>query len=177
MSLINDALKRAQQTPPVIASGAAPAPLQPMPQNPVSVAGWLIPAVVIFLIVAAVFFIGWAMAHRSLRTEEAVVATPPGAVVKTENATTVPAQPVVEKPVPPVATVPAPKPEPIVVNPRSAPKLEGIFFSPASSTAILDGQTVQVGDTFKQYQVRAIDKTSVTLLDADGRMIKVVMNH
>lgn len=177
MSLINDALKRAQQTPPVIAPATAVAPpLQLATQNPVSVTGWLIPAVVIFLVVAAVFFIGWALAHRSMKTE-VVVPEPSSAVVNTEKAVTVEEQPAIRKTVPLAVTTPAPKPEPVIVNPPSAPKLQGVFFSHATSSAILDGQTVYVGDTFKQFQVKAIDKTSVTLLNAGGQTVKVVMNH
>ena len=84
MSLINDALKQARQNPPSDTPPSAPppmTPLQPAAHNPVPVAGWLIPAIVIFLIVAAVFFMGWAMANRSVSSK--VVASPPPAAAGT----------------------------------------------------------------------------------------------
>lgn len=180
MSLINDALKRArQEAPPVIPPPAAPPP-RPPTRNSATVAGWLIPTVVIFLVMAAAFFIGWGMAHHTLatfepetRTAEPTPANVPAASVS---------GPVIETPASasPNASIPQqtkPEPEPVSVNPLFAPKLQGIFYSPSGSTAILDGKSVRVGATFKQYKVTEITKTSVTLMSADRKSIKLVMDN
>ena len=67
MSLINDALKQARKAPPRNAPSALPA-LQPVADESSSVFAWLVPAIVILLIVAAIFFIGWAVAHHTVHT-------------------------------------------------------------------------------------------------------------
>lgn len=170
MSLINDALKQARQNPPPSAQPPQQSlpPLQPVAQQPLSVAGWLIPAIVIFLIVAAIFCIGWAMASRSANTK---VAAPVAAPIPIVVAVPAPA-PVVA---PPVVT-PAPEPTPVVTTIK-LPILQGIFYSPTAPSAIVDGKTVHPGDSFKQYRVEEIGKSSVTLLDGNGQAIKLVMEN
>lgn len=170
MSLINDALKQARQNPP--ASEHQPmSPLQPVTHQPVSVAGWLIPAVVIFLIVAAIFCIGWALASRSTNPKVAAPVTAPAPVAVVAPA--------------PVTTTPTPVASPSVITPAPAPVvatvklpiLQGIFYSPTAPSAIVDGKTVHPGDAFKQYRVKEIGKSSVTLLDGNGQAIKLVMGN
>jgi hypothetical protein len=64
MSLINDALKRAQamqqkDSPPVTP------PLPPVEAEPRGGMGWFLPLLVILLLAAACFFIGMAFARRT----------------------------------------------------------------------------------------------------------------
>ncbi len=78
-------------------------------------------------------------------------------------------------PAPVVKPVTAPEP-PMAVNPSDAPRLQGIFYSPTSPSAILDGQTVRPGDRFLQYRVKEISKFTVTLIKPDGKAIQLNMH-
>lgn len=160
MSLINDALNRARHNHTPRPQGSLP-PLPPVEQ-PKEVSKWLAPTVVIFLIFAGIFSIGWAVAHHSVH---AIVSAPPAPEVATQQAAEV-ALPI----------VPAPPP-PVVLNPPDAPRLQGIFYSPKSPAAIVDGKTVGVGDHYEQYLVTEITKFTVTLKDADGQSIKLSMGN
>lgn len=160
MSLINDALNRARHNHTPRPQGSLP-PLPPVEQ-PKEVSKWLAPAVVIFLIFAVIFVIGWAVAHHSVH---AIVTAPPDPEVATKQA----AEDV-------LPIVPAPPP-PVVLNPPDAPRLQGIFYSPTSPSAIVDGKTVGVGDHYQQYRVTEITKFSVTLTDVDGKAIKLGMGN
>ena len=160
MSLINDALKRAKQAPPRNTPNALP-PLRPVAEEPSSVPAWLMPSVIIILIFAAIFFIGWSAAHNAVRN---IMTTPTPA--GTPEVTVVPV---------PVVT-PHPEP-PAPVNPVDAPVLQGIFYSPTMPSAIVDGKTVRPGDHFKQYRVKEISKYTVTLIDADGKTVKLGMSN
>jgi hypothetical protein len=165
MSLINDALKQARQTP----SRNLQRPLPPLPPAAVSEARnpWLVPAIVLFLIFTAVFYIGWFMAQRSVNkvvnaATAAVVATPAVAEV---------APPVVENPPPPPP--PPLRPE----NPENSPKLQGVFYSATAPAAIVDGKMVRPGDNFLNYRVTEITKYTVTLVGPDGKAIKLTMSN
>ena len=159
MSLINDALKNARQdhTP-----RRPQTPLPPLPpaDEPTPVGVWLAPAIVIFLIVAAIFFIAWAVAHHSV---QAIVTAPPAPVVARQQA----AEAALAVVVPPVPPPP--------LNPPDAPRLQGIFYSPTAPAAIVDGKTVLVGDHYLQYRVAEITRYTVTLVDPDGKAIKLGM--
>lgn len=65
-------------------------------------------------------------------------------------------------PKPKVATPPVTKPGPVL-------KLQGIFYDPKQSSAIINGRSVSVGNTIAGYRVTAISRTSVTLVSTDGR--------
>ena len=161
MSLINDALKQARKAPPRNTPSALP-PLQPMADEGSPVAAWLVPAVVIILIVAAIFFIGWAVAHHTVRT---IVTTPD--VTTTTQATEVKVPVVTPRPVEP----------PPPLNPPDAPKLQAIFYTPPKPSAIIDGKTYRPGDKFGSYQVKAISKYTVTLLGPDKKEIQIGMGN
>ena len=174
MSLINDALKRARQAPPRISQRPFPT-LPAAVERPASVTSWLIPAIVIVLIVAAIFSIGWALAHRSVQT---LAMTPPASVVpapQTATAVTAPVGAPVAKTVPPVVVAP-PVPPP-TLNPADAPKLQGIFYSPTAPAAIVDGKTVRPGDLLLQYRVAEITKSTVMLVGSDGKAIKLSLGN
>jgi len=162
MSLINDALKQARKAPPRNVPSSL-SPLQPTAASEPSAALiWLLPAVVIVLIVAAIFFIGWAVAHHTVRTTEVA-----GDATATQQAPTVSL---------PVAKPPLPPPPP--VNPPNAPRLQGIFYSPTAPSAIIDGKTVKPGDHVgDNYRVKAISKYTVTLVGADKKEIQIGMGN
>ena len=151
MSLINDALKQARQAPPRNTPGTLP-PLQPAHEEHSHTAVWLVPAIIIFLVFAAIFFIGWASMHRTVNN---IVTAPPDPATTQEVAV-----------VAPVFVAPAP---PVVELPR----LQGIFYSPTAPSAIMDNKTIRPGDTFKQYKVKAITKFNVILVGPDKKEIKV----
>jgi hypothetical protein len=161
MSLINDALKQARKAPPRNTPSALQ-PLRPVADESSPVAAWLVPAVVILLIVAAIFFIGWAVAHHTVRS---IVAAPDSTAT----------QQVAEIKLPVVT--PHPVEPPPVVNPPDAPKLQGIFYSPTAPSAIVDGKTVRPGDQFRQYRVKAISKFTVTLVGPDKKEIQIGMGN
>lgn len=161
MSLINDALKQARKVPPRPPNGLPP--LRPADDEPTPVQNWLVPGVVIGVIVLAIFFTGWILAHRSVA--DAVIQANAEAA----------AQPATEL-IPVVKPEPAPSSaEPL--NPPDAPVLQGIFYSPTAPSAIVDGKTIRPGDQFKQYRVKEITKYSVTLIGSDGKAIKIGMGN
>jgi hypothetical protein len=160
MSLINDALKQARQAPPRTTPNLPP--LQPVAAPDASVAVWLIPALVIVLIVAAIFLIGWASAHHAVRSVETAPETNAAAVLD----------------LPDLSAVPPPKPAPPPpLNPPDAPVLQGIFYSPTAPSAIVDGKTIRPGDQFKQYRVKSISKYTVTLVGPDKKEIQIGMGR
>ncbi len=152
MSLINDALKQARQAPPRSTPSTLP-PLQSAPEEHSHTAVWLVPAIIIFLVFAAIFFIGWVSMHRTVNS---IVTAPPDPATTQEVAVVAP-------------VVVAPEPPPVVELPR----LQGIFYSPTAPSAIMDGKTIRPGDTFKQYKVKDITKFNVILVGPDKKEIKV----
>jgi hypothetical protein len=161
MSLINDALKQARKAPPRNTPSALP-PLQPIADEASPVAAWLVPAVVILLIVAAIFFIGWAVAHHTVRD---IVAAPDTNASIQAAAISLP------------VVTPRPVEAPPPLNPPDAPRLQGIFYSATAPSAIVDGKTVRPGDQFGQYRVKAISKFTVTLIGPDHKEIQIGMDN
>jgi MSHA biogenesis protein MshK len=78
--------------------------------------------------------------------------SPPADSVVTQQSQ--PVQPAV------VATAPPPRPKP------AETKLQGIFWSPARPSAMINGRTVFVGDRVGDLRVLAIDQVSATLVGA-----------
>lgn len=194
MSLINDALKKAQKAP----SSPPPSgvkPLQPVLGSAESAArpAWLLPSIVVALVIllaaAAIIFIGWETQKRSgpITAPEAhadPLPSPVAGVTRTAVAPT-PAPAVVPPPAPvpppvPATATPTPMasspPPPATINPPKAPpipKLQGIFYSSAAPSAIVDGRTVQPGDQIHQYRVKLITKNSVTLVGPDDKELQL----
>jgi len=163
MSLINDALKRAkdaqQNSPPT-----APAPqLGPAEAAPVkkSGVGMMVPIIIVVCAIAGVFIVS--QNRQKTAAREPVVEPKPTAPT-----------PVVSPPKPPVqpalistpAPVSPPAKAPALVPTANAPalKLQAIFYAPGRSTAIINGKTVRVGNTFRGYRVEAITEASATLV-------------
>ena len=170
MSRINDALKRAQraqrQNPPL--PGARMPRRLPVEVRPGSVIGWLLPGVIGFLIVASCLFIGMALLTRAVTksggTPKLLAAQPlkpAAAPVPAPLPRTPPPRP---GPPPPASLALTPKPPP----PPPEPKLQGIVYAATRPWAIVDGQTVHVGDRLGEFRVKAISPRNVTLVKADG---------
>ena len=168
MSRINDALKRAQRAqkenaPP---PGTKMPGLRPVESRPGNVIGWILPGVIGFLIVAACLFIGMALITRTVtkaggnpRLSAVQPVTP--APVAAPVAAPIPA------PAAPTPSLPQPPPPP------AEPKLQGIVYATSRPWAIVDGQTVHVGDRLGEYRVKEISQHNVTLEKADGSQKKL----
>lgn len=177
MSLINDALKRAQESQKKTPSGVAP--LRPVESDSRGI-GWILPASVILLLAMAGIFIVLAL-HKN-KTPAPVVARPPEVSAP---------QPAVIAPAPeqnisapqPASIVPiAPAPESnapaAVIAETNAPavsaaapdwpKVQGIIFDANRPVAIVNGKMVSAGDRAGDFQITEITKNSVTFEAADG---------
>jgi hypothetical protein len=86
------------------------------------------------------------------------------AMTTTTEAAPVPAP--VTNALPPPAT--NTNPPPMVVVTEQLPKVQGIIFNAARPLAIVNGQTVNVGDRVGDFQVRQILKSSVIFQRPDG---------
>jgi hypothetical protein len=161
MSLINDALKQARQAPPRQAPNVVP-PLQAVDEEASPVWGWLILALIVLLVVAGIFFIGWSVAHQRVRS----IVADADSLVTTQAVAAVPA-----------SVVPTPAPEPVPFNPPDAPVLQGIFYSPTAPSAIVNGKTVRPGSRLDQYLVKEITKYAVTLVGPDKKEIRLGMGR
>jgi hypothetical protein len=165
MSSINDALKRAKKSqkeePPPLPPGAPPLP--PVQPESSGSMGWLV--LVILIIAIACFFIGLAFANHKPAAETTVTVTN---VVQAAAAPPAPPEPVaVTNPV-----VPPPKPAP------PALKLEGILYGPSQPPqAIVNGQTVYVGDTVNGFRVKMISKNNVSFVASDGTEKNLVLGE
>jgi hypothetical protein len=162
MSQINEVLKRAKksqkQQPPPLPPGAPPLP--PVEPQSSSSMGWLV--LIILIIAIACFFIGLAFATRKPPTEATVTVT---------NVVQVAAAPVAPAPATNVI-VPPPKPAP------PALKLEGILYDPTQPPqAIVNGQTVYVGDTVNGFRVKTISKNNVSFVASDGTEKNLVLGE
>jgi hypothetical protein len=172
MSLINDALKRARENqrndPP---SGARPLPPVESPTR--GGAGWILAAAAILFLAAAGFFFGpaWfgSKAPQSVTAKTAVIPAPPPAEAAPAPPVEVASPPV---PAPATNTLPSPatttNPPPAAVAAEQLPKVQGIIFNSARPLAIVNGQTVNVGDRVGDFQVKQILKTSVVFQRPDG---------
>ncbi len=161
MSLINDALKRArqsqqQQTAPV-APTLPPAVVEPRGGPP-----RLFIVVVTLLIAVACCFIAFVF-FMPQKTVARITPAP-------QNAPTAAVAPVLQK----VAPTPAPAPTVAVAAPKPAPpappalKVQGIFYNDAKWQAIVNGQSVFVGDSVEGFRVKLISKNNVAFVAPDG---------
>ena len=175
MSLINDALKRAQKTQRNNPPPGAP-PLTPVESRPRGGAGWILAAAaVLFLAAACLFAYPMLFGHTAApvaAVKRPVIAVPspvpvpvpmPAPVLpKTVRATNSPTPPLVAtKSAPPAATT------------ATLPKVQGIIFNAARPVAIVDGKSVGVGSRAGIYQVTEISLTNVTFQRPDGSKIKL----
>jgi hypothetical protein len=203
MSLINDALKRAQESQRPSQSAATMAPLRPVERlvKPRRNWGWMLPLAVICLIAAAFLFIGLALANHSVKPL-AVAPEIPQPTPETPSVATVRSVLAANSAAPKAAPVPAPAPvaaaaEPNVaqlpvigpaaiasgnpdVTPVKPPKpplvIQGIVNDPVRPWAIISGRTLYVGDSVRGLRVTAITRNSVTLV-GDGETNRLVVGQ
>jgi hypothetical protein len=170
MSLVNDALRRAQDAQKK-AQPPAPVPaLRPAESSPVQKRGMGLPIALFaaFGAIVALTFLwhGW----QETSPVHAAALPKPAAPVVAVAETKPRVQPVAAPApalAPPVAVVPEkPAPVPVVSAPAPELKLQAIFFAPGHSSAIISGKTVHAGDNFKGFRVAAITQTSTTLVSA-----------
>jgi hypothetical protein len=132
-----------------------------------------LPALIILLLVAAGVFIGLAMLGRT-GGETPVVGK--NATPQTES---VPVPITMSHPPVVAAAVTAPADPPASTEPRSpmppALKLQGIVYDSKRWLAIVDGQTIRVGDPVGNFRVKDISRNAVTLQEANGTQKKLVL--
>jgi hypothetical protein len=160
MSLINDALKRArdlqQKNPP---RGAMPLPPATHRRRARNLDG-VLSALIILLIIVACFFLGLAMARRTVTK---IVSVPDLAATQAVEA-------VVSQPLPDTSTPPAPA---VTSAPPVLPNLQGIFYDPTHPSAIVDGRSVSIGSRVGNWRVEEISKYAVTLEGTNGLRQKI----
>jgi hypothetical protein len=160
MSQINDALKRAKisqkSRPPNLPPGAAPLP--PIESESGGGMGWLL--LVILLVAIGCVFVGLAIANHKPAPQPQP---------------SVPAQAIVIPVAPkPVSAPPPPAPPQtnvVVTPPKPVPpalRLQGIFMGSGKPQAIVNGQTVYVGDSVSGFRVQTISQGKVLFLAPDG---------
>jgi len=188
MSLINDALKRATQTPGAGKPAAEmETTMKPAPPRTVGLPIYFVP-VLLFLISGACWLLvkGWdARRPAGASTQPVPVqARAPQQSPSAEGA---------ELPIPEnrqfaLKDTPAPSVSPSAVpvataagttaesvsaavstetTPVQAFKLQGIFYRPANPSAVINSKTVFIGDRIANAKVKTIDRQSVTL-DVEG---------
>ena len=168
MSLINDALKRARDTRQKNSPAGAP-PLPPVESPARGGTGWILAVAAVLSFAAACLFLGPALFRHNAA---------PAAIVKAPE---IPAPPPVDAvPVMPATVTnalppPAPNtnPPPATVVAEPLPKVQGIIFNAARPLAIVNGQTVNIGDRVGDFQVKQILQTSVLFQRPDGSQKKL----
>ncbi len=193
MSLINDALKRASQTPPPppVPATAPQANLCPVEyKRPSALPMILIPAVLLIVLGLAGWFLvkAWKTASHNLagsgsklrvaareihdRREgpskpEEVSPVPPLTVPAPAETVPVKANPPVAASVPPPAATEEP-----ILQPPASPfanlKLQGIFYRPNKPAVVINSKTLYPGDKVGNVKVVAITRESV-LLESNGQ--------
>ena len=163
MSLINDALKKASQTPTPTTPAPTKEPLYVATHTPAP--RW--PLFVVPPLVAVVFAAGTFMVMRGWQGSRTVSAKE----TQVETASALPS----------TATVAAaPKPEPPITNAVAAVpvpefptlKLQGVIWSPSRPSAVINGKSVFVGEKVERAVVTAIEQESVTVtLNGEERVL------
>jgi hypothetical protein len=183
MSLINQALKRAQeaqdQTPPEPLHDLHFRPVEPAHRTRHSL-GLVVP-ISLAVVALLLLFLVWqsvqqnrvaargvqpAPAETSITTPAPEPVGPLGTVISqpsdpapvTEPSESITPEPPGPEPAPAVVATPQPPPKP------APPRLQGIIFSPVRPSAVINGKTLFLGDRFGDQRVLAIDKESATLV-------------
>jgi len=146
MSLINDALKRAAQKPASPPSAAGFKPAEDRPHH-FAIALWLI--IVIPIIALGVWFLAKGLRMNDRPQPAPVLARTP-------------------EPVAPARIVVVQVTNPPAAPPEAVYKLQAIYWRPTKPSAVVNGNTVFVGDRIQNARVAAIDQNSVTF-KVDGQ--------
>jgi len=173
MSLINDAIKRAGQTPtPPPNPAETAAGMRPIEyERPAKFPWAIVVAVLTPVFGLAIWFIvkGWELSKPNPTPGVAVNAREQAAPPQTTPATVpfvvpqVPQLPVTTNSAAVVVAqapaLPAEPPKPSFAT----LKLQGIFWRPSKPSAVINAKTVYIGDRIETARVTAIDQESVTL--------------
>ena len=172
MSLINDAIKRAGQTPaPRTNPAETAAGMRPIEYERPSRFPWaIVIAILVPVFALAIWFIvkGWQLSKTD-RSGELVArarmqpapSTPDPAVVGFQ----VPQIVIVSNPPAQVIYTSAPVAQVVEPEQPAFPslKLQGLYWRPSRPSAVINSKTVYVGDRVEMARVTAIDKESVTV--------------
>jgi len=170
MSLVNDALRRAQDAQKKAqpaAPGPALRPAQPAASQKSGIGLW-IATITVFAAIMAFSFLwrGWKETYPAQAAAQPKP-TAPATVVPEAKPSVQPVVVTAPAPAAPTAVVAEkPAPAPVVSAPQPQLKLQAIFYAPGHSSAIISGKTVRAGDNFKGFRVAAITQTSATLVNA-----------
>jgi hypothetical protein len=175
MSLINDALKRATQAQPPSSTPAPDSPMRPTDSHgSVGMPVYFMP-VLLFVVAGACFFIvqGWDAKRQSglypdpitIHAREAGAVPDTAAIAARDHG----AQPVQadrqfalnDGPASARGAATAAIAE--ESEPTPALRLQGIFYRPSKPSAVINSQTVFIGDSIAGGKVKAITRDSVTL--------------
>jgi predicted DNA-binding transcriptional regulator YafY len=173
MSLINDALKRAQESQ----QKNPPPHLPPIPpaENKSGGGKSFLPALIIVLIFAAGIFIGLAVSHNSQRRAQAQRLN-----TQVNLVSLVPTSAPTQKVEALVPTIPKSKPTNAIAavsNSVETLKVQGIVYDLKRPWAIVAGKTVFVGDKVRDFRVTRISKDAVTLQANDGSITNLKVSR
>lgn len=168
MSLINDALKRAREKQRNNPPPGAP-PLPPVEAPARGGAAWILIAAAILFLSAAGLILGQNLfghaSPQSMDAKTTPVSAPAAVVAVAPAPPPVSPQPVAVTNAPPVKDA---NPPPAAVAVEQLPKVQGIIFNSTRPVAIVNGQTVNVGDRVGDFQIKQITQASIVFLRPDG---------
>ncbi|HEU5396446.1 MAG TPA: hypothetical protein VFV81_04710 [Verrucomicrobiae bacterium] len=168
MSLINNARKRAQESPP----GPSPIDCSSNATPESGRAGWIL----VGLIAVAAIVFGYAFVHRTETMPRRSIDATLAGMTSNPPAGAPPEAPVAAAVIPVArATPPATNVSLAVSNAGPMYKVQGIVFSPARPWAIINKQTVFVGDRVNGARVTVITRNSVTLQMTDGSVTNLIV--
>jgi len=153
MSLINDALKKASQTPTPTTPASTKEPLHVATHTPAP--RW--PLFVVPPLVAIVFAAGTFMVMRGWQGARPVSAKETRVETTSESTVAAPAVAPVPQPEPPITNAVAAVP----VSEFPTLKLQGIIWSPSRPSAVVNGKSVFVGEKVERAVVTVIEQDSV----------------
>ena len=186
MSLINDALKRAQEaqssTPSAPQAGPPLRPAEPTTYAWHGV-GLILPAALALIAVLALFLV-WEMARqRAVQPQEVRATSGPTSVTESAHPTA-PQATTADTP----ARPPAPG-TPQVVGDMATntpavidevkpimPRLQAVFFNPRNPSAVINGRTVFRGDSLGSFRVTRITADTATLV-GEGQTNVLRLEH
>lgn len=187
MSLINDALKRAQQAPPRPPAGPVPNPhLQPAQPSrgglkglglgvPLALAGCALLLLVFY----------WRVSNREVQARSEAPPAPAAATVAQQPTPAAQPEPAPAPPKPAPSAQPAPVAASATVPPAEnaqaaagsnatvvaeaapkpvLPRLQGIIYNPSRPSAVLSGHTLFVGEHLGPFRLVAVTHDSATLV-------------
>ena len=186
MSLINDALKRAQEAQSQTTAAPQPGP-QMRPAEPTSYAwhgvGLMLPAALALVAVLVLFLVWEVSRQRAAQPQEVRATASPTAPAEVSPTPQVPAPATEAATRPPAPGTPAVVSEgatnaPVIsvdIKPPPA-KLQAVIFNPRNPSAVIDGHTVFRGDRFGAFRVTKITVDSATLV-GEGQTNVLTLEH